>query len=130
MQNYICDANFTGDALIVGRTGCGKTMYFMQNLGGNKFFGELKRVEWVSYINLDEEREAEIESYFYCNVDFHYQKSIEQFEALLEVFKARLRTAKKTTIPLCPTMIFLMIVMVLEKKQTVTNLLLWTTFLA
>ena len=37
-------------------------------------------VEWVSYIDLDEEREAEIESYFYCNVDFHYPKFIEQLK--------------------------------------------------
>ena len=80
MQNYICDANFTGNALIVRRTGCGKTTYFMQNLAGNKFFGKLKMVEWVSYIDLDEEREAEIESYFYCNVDFHYPKFIEQLK--------------------------------------------------
>ena len=46
------------------------------------------------YIDLNEEREAEIESCFSCNVGFHYPKSIEQFKDLLEVFKARSRTAK------------------------------------
>ena len=49
----------------------------------------------VSYINLDEEREAEVESCFSCNVDFHYPKSFKQFEDLLEVFKVRSKTAKK-----------------------------------
>ena len=46
---------FTGNVLIVGRTGCGKT-YFMQKLAVNTFFGKLKRVEWVSYSDLDEKR--------------------------------------------------------------------------
>ena len=82
MQIYIYDAHFTGHVLIVGRTGCGKT-YFTQKLAVNKLFGKLKRVEWVSFINLDEEREAETESCFSCDVDFLYPKSIEQFEDLL-----------------------------------------------
>ena len=94
MQNYIYDTNFSGNVLIVGRTGCRKT-YFTQKPAVNKFFGKLKRVEWVSYINLDEEREAEIESCFSCDVDFHYPKLIEQFENLSEVFKARSRMAKR-----------------------------------
>ena len=118
---------FTGNVLIVGRAVCGKT-YFMQKLAVNKFFGKLKRVEWVSYSDLDEERETEF--CFSCDIDFHYSKSIEQLEDLFEVFKACLRTAKRTAIPLCLMMNFLMIVMVLEKKQPATGLLLWTTFLA
>ena len=44
---------------------------------------------------MDEEREAEIESCFSCDVNFHYPESIEQFEDLLEVFKARSRTSKR-----------------------------------
>ena len=60
--------------------------HFTQKLAVNKFVGKLKRVEWVSYINLEEEREAEVEAFFSCDVDF---------EDLLEVFKARLRTAKR-----------------------------------
>ena len=34
------------------------------------------------------ERKAEIESCFSCNVEFHFPKGIEQFEDLLEDFKA------------------------------------------
>ena len=94
MQNYVYDANFKGNVLTVGRTGCRKT-YFTRKLAVNKFFGKLKRVERVSYIDLTEERKAEIEYYFSCNVDFHYPKSIEQFEDLLEVFEACSRTAKR-----------------------------------
>ena len=90
MQNFEYNANFTGNVLIVGRTGCKKT-YFTQTLAVNKFFGWLKRVEWVSYIDLDEERDAEIEYFFSCDVDFYYAKSIEQFEDLSKVFKARSR---------------------------------------
>ena len=94
MQNYVYVASFTGNVLIVGRTGYRKT-YFTQKLPVNKFFGKLKREEWVSYINLDEERKAEIESYFSCNVGFHFPKSIEKFEDLLEVFKACSRMSKR-----------------------------------
>ena len=32
---------------MVGRTGCGKTT-FVQNLGKNKMFGEIKEVTWLS----------------------------------------------------------------------------------
>ena len=63
MKNYVYDTNFTGKVLIVGRTGCAKTC-FTQKLAVNKSFDQLKRVEWVLYINLDEEREAEIVLFF------------------------------------------------------------------
>ena len=69
---------------------------------------------------MDEEREAEIESCFSCDFDFHYLKSIEQLVDLLEVFKTRLRAAKRNDDDddnSCLTMNFLMGVMVLEKKQ-------------
>ena len=68
---------------------------FHAKLAVNKFFGKLKKVEWVLYIDLDEKREAETESCFYCDVDFHHPKSIEKFEDLWQVFNARSRTAKR-----------------------------------
>ena len=40
-------------------------------------------------------KRAEIESCFSCDVDFHYPKLTEQFENILEVFKARSTTAKR-----------------------------------
>ena len=63
--------------LIVGRTGY-KKIYFSQKLVRNKFFGQSKKVEQVSYIELNIERAAEIESCFSCNVEFHYLKGLEK----------------------------------------------------
>ena len=42
-ENYSFDAKFEGNILVVGRTGCGKTT-FVQNIGKNKMFGEIKEV--------------------------------------------------------------------------------------
>ena len=46
------------------------------------------------YIEFTSEREAEVESCFSCNVEFHYPKEIEQFEDQLEDFKAHSNSAK------------------------------------
>ena len=87
MQNYIYNAKFSSNILIVGRTGCGKT-YFTQTRAINKSFGLLEKVEWVSSIKLQAEREAEIESCFSCNVEFYYPKGLRR----LENFKAHWNT--------------------------------------
>ena len=93
MQNYVYDANFFGNILIVGRTGCGKT-FFMQKSAVNNFFGTLKKVESVSSAELSAERKAEIESCFLCSVDFHSPNGLETFNDLLDEFKAHSNTAK------------------------------------
>ena len=41
--NYIYGRKFEGNILVVGRTGCRKTI-FVQNLAKNKMFGALKDV--------------------------------------------------------------------------------------
>ena len=41
-MNYSYDAKFDGNIVIVGGTGCGKTT-FVQNLGGGKDFGKLRK---------------------------------------------------------------------------------------
>ena len=51
MQNYVYGVKFSLDILLVGRTRCRKT-YFTQKLAINRFFGQLKKVEWVFYIEL------------------------------------------------------------------------------
>ena len=71
----------------------GKT-FFTQKLVVNHFFGTLKKVEWLSSIELSIEREAEIESCFSRDVEFHYPNRLEAFNDLLEEFKARSNTAK------------------------------------
>ena len=55
MQNNICDAQFRGNVLIVGKTGCEKT-HFVQKLGLNNFFGKIVKTEWVSSISLSKSR--------------------------------------------------------------------------
>ena len=91
-MTYIYDAKFSGNILIVGRTGCGKTA-LVQKLAINKFFGELEIADWVSYIKLDKKREAEIQSCFYCELNFYYPRNKEQFEELLEYFKTKTNPA-------------------------------------
>ena len=82
-MSYIYDGKFSGNILVVGRTGCGKTA-LVQKLAINKFFGELNKAEWVSFKKLEKQREAEIESCFDCELDFYYPRNKEQFEDLLE----------------------------------------------
>lgn len=40
---YNCDGKFEGNILVEGRRGCGKTT-FVQNLGKNKMFAEIKEL--------------------------------------------------------------------------------------
>ena len=84
-MSYIYNGKFEGNILVVGRTGCGKTG-FAQKLAVNKFFGELVKAEWVSYIKLDKQREAELQSCFDTQLDFYCPRNKEQFETLLEHF--------------------------------------------
>ena len=87
-MSYVYDGKFSGNILIVGRTGCGKTA-LVEKLAINKFFGELNKAEWVSFIKLEKQKEAEIQSCFECKLDFYYPRNKEQFEELLEYFKTK-----------------------------------------
>ena len=53
----IYDGRFRGNILVVSKTAFGKT-YFRQKLWLNKFFGKLIKTEWVTGIEIDEQREA------------------------------------------------------------------------
>ena len=53
-MSYIYDGKFSGNILVVGRTGCGKTA-LVKKLAINKFFGELNKAEWVSFIKLEKQ---------------------------------------------------------------------------
>ena len=86
MENYVYDGKFSGNILIVGRTECGKTT-FVQKLALNNFFGDLKKVKWVSGIRLSKRREAEIESNFSCEVKFSYPIDEVELGDKLEEFK-------------------------------------------
>ena len=82
-MTYVYYGRFSGNILVVGRTGWGKTA-FVQKLAINKFFGELNKAEWVSF--LDKQREAEIQSCFECELDFYYPRNNEQFEEFFRIF--------------------------------------------
>ena len=73
MQNYVYDAKFVENILIVGRTGCGKT-YFTQKLAVNGFFDCLKKVEWVSYIELKRKEWLKLNLVFHVMLSFTTQK--------------------------------------------------------
>ena len=95
MEKYTYDSKFQVNILIVGRTGCGKTI--CKKLALNNFFGKIKRAEWVSYIPLTVKREAEIQSNFSCEVSFYYPRSIDELEDLLEEFKQKSRSEEEAT---------------------------------
>ena len=69
---------------------------FVQKLARNNFFDEIKKTQWVSYIDLEKHREAEIQSCSSCRIEFHYPKTLNSFENMLEQFKLRSKTAKKS----------------------------------
>ena len=64
----------------------------MQKLALYNFFGVLRKAQWVSYIPLTEEREAEIQSNFSCTIDFWYPRSVNELDNLLEEFKQKARS--------------------------------------
>ena len=86
----IYDRQFRGNIPVVGKTGCRKT-HFLQKLGLNKFFGNLVKTEWVTGVEIDEQREAEIESYFSNKVEFHLATEPDDLVSLIEKFKHRTR---------------------------------------
>ena len=84
---YTYDGKFAGNILVVGRTGCGKTI-FIQKLGKNKLFGnDLIEVFWVSKIVLSKEREDNIrDSFEDQEVHFSYPHDLDDFNYLVENF--------------------------------------------
>ena len=90
-SKYIYDGKFKGNILVLGRTECGKTS-FVQKLALYDFFGKLKNAKWVSGIQLNETREAEIESNFSCDISFFYPNDVNELADLIEEFKLEIET--------------------------------------
>ena len=86
----IYDGQFYGNVLVVGRTGCGKTT-FLEKLGVNNFFGKIIKTEWISGIDINKQREAEIQSYFSNETEVHVAKEQDELDSLIESFKLRSR---------------------------------------
>ena len=86
----INNGQFYGNILVVGRTGCGKTT-FLEKLVLNIFFGNIIKTEWISGIEIDKQREAEIQSYFSNKTEVHLAKEQDELDSLTETFKLRSR---------------------------------------
>ena len=83
---YIYDGKFSGNILVLGCTDCGKTS-FVQKLALYDFFGKLQNAKWVSGIQLNESREAQIESNFSCDISFYYPNDVNDLVDLIDEFK-------------------------------------------
>ena len=88
---YIYDGKFSGNILVLGRTDCGKTS-FVQKLALYDFFGKLKNAKWVSGIQLNESREAQIESNFSCDISFYYPNDVNDLVDLIDEFKLEIES--------------------------------------
>ena len=89
-MSSIYDGQFYGNVLVVGRTGCGKTT-FLEKLGVHNFFGKIVKTEWISRIEIDKQREAEIQFYFSNDIEVHIAEEQDELESLIETFKLRSR---------------------------------------
>ena len=93
-MSSIYDEQFYGNILVVGRTGCEKAT-FLEQLALNNFFGKIVKTEWISGIDTDKKREAEIQSYFNNETEVHVAKEQDELDSLIETFK--LRSLEETT---------------------------------
>ena len=83
---YMYNGKLEGNILIAGRTGCGKTT-FVQNLGKNKLFGNIKEAQLISKIELYNDREENIRDCFVDQiVNIEYPVNVEEFDDLLEKY--------------------------------------------
>ena len=87
-MNDIYSGQFNGNILLVGRTGCGKTT-FLEKLALNKFFGEIIKTEWVSGIEIDASREAQIQSCFNNESEVHVATEKDELDALIDNFELK-----------------------------------------
>ena len=83
MTSIYDDGQFYENVLVVGRTGCGKTT-FLEKLGVNNFFGKIIKTEWISGIDINKQREAEIQSYFSNETEVHVAKEQDELDSLIE----------------------------------------------
>ena len=127
-MTYVCDGKFSGNILVVGRTGCGKTA-FVQKLTVNKFFGDITKAQWLSFIKLNKQREAEIQSCFDSQLDFYYPRNKEQFKELLEYFKTKSNSSESESEDVNFQETSSNVSENYGEKSHRNVLLLWTTFL-
>ena len=93
-MSSIYDGQFYRNILVVGRTGCGKST-FLEKLGLKNVFGNIIKTGWISGIDIDKEREAEIKTYFSNEAEVHVAKEQDELDSLIETFT--LRSREETT---------------------------------
>ena len=84
----IYDGQFRGNVLVAGKAGCEKNT-FIEKLGINNFFWNLVKTEWISGIDIDEKRQAKIQSCFSNETEINIAKEPDELDLLLETFKLR-----------------------------------------
>ena len=90
-NNIIYHGKFGCNILVVEKPVCGKT-HFLQKFAVNRFFGKLIKTEWVSGIDIDKRREAEIQPCF--DNEFKFHKTIKEPDELVDLIdKFKLRTS-------------------------------------
>ena len=85
-MNNVYNGKFNGNILLVGRTGCGKTT-FLEKLAINNFFGEIVKTEWISGIEIDSSRKAQIQSCFSNETEVYVATEKDDLDLLIEKFK-------------------------------------------
>ena len=97
-ENFQYDATFSDNIVVLGQTVCGKTS-FVQSLAKNEKFGsDLLTVDWVSKINLLNNKEDEIRQCFsYTEVEFHYPNDVEDLNLIIETFQKETYDEDKKT---------------------------------
>ena len=86
----IYNGQFSGKIFVVGKTACGKTT-FLEKLGINNFFGNLVKTEWISVMDIDDKREAKIQSCFSNKTEIHIAKEPDELDSFIETLKFRTR---------------------------------------
>ena len=99
-SNYSYDGQFSGNIMVVGRTGCGKRT-FIQNLGRNEMFGrEIHTAFCISKIVLSKEREQNIRQFFaHQTVKFSCPKNLDEFNYLIDFFMSERMPESKNESP-------------------------------
>lgn len=86
---YCYDGKFEGNILIIGQTGCRKTM-FIQNISKNNLFGDLKETFWMTKISLSREKEQKNNGVLLKkNINFKYLQNLDDFSMELTFFQRK-----------------------------------------
>ena len=84
IEKYLYYGKFTGNILVLGQTGCGKTN-FVQNFGKKQYVWKI----WVTIIMLSKEGEHQIKSCFNVPAKFFYLQNVCEFNIVIKNFQRK-----------------------------------------